>query len=101
MMTDAGSILLRNLAAQFDGCVRNALPAVENIRFENGARGRGIDAARAGSAAVRNRGVVGQLEIGHETTKKEPGASLLIDDAHILYEPTHARILRLYSLPPA
>ena|SRR5438093_799866 len=95
MMTDTGSILFRNFAAQFDRRVRNALPAVENIGFENGARRTGIDAARAGPAAVRDGSVVGQFKIGNDATKKQPRAGFLIDDTRILSEPAHARILRI------
>ena len=97
MVPDPRSILFRNLTPQFDCCVRNALPAVENVRFENGAGGAGINAARAGSTAVRHRSVVRQFKIGNDATKKKPGAGFLVDDARILSEPTHAGVFRKYA----
>src|SRR6266446_3369151 len=98
MMPYTGSALFRNIAAQFDRRVRNAFPAVENIRLENGARRAGVDASRAGSAAIGNGCVIRQLEIGKDAPQKQPGANLLINDAGIFPEPADAGVFRIYAL---
>src|SRR5690242_14047880 len=95
MMADPSPVLLGNSAAQFNGRIRDTLPAVENVRLQNRTGRACFDTAGTRSAASRNSVVISQFQIGDNTTKKQPGPDLLIDDARVLSEPTNPRILRV------
>src|SRR5688572_13095150 len=92
MMPDPLTPLLRDRPAQFDGRVRDALSAIQNVGSNERVGGTGIQASGAGSASVRRWCVVIQRKIGDDAAEKKPGSSLLIDDAGVLSEPPDAGI---------
>src|SRR5829696_5338267 len=87
-----------NRPPQFDRCVRNALPAVENIRRNERVGWAGIKASRARSAAIRRRCIRCQFEIGQDASQKQPRARALIDDAGVLSKPSDTGVMREYTL---
>src|SRR5215468_2462094 len=98
MMADSGAVAFRYLTTQFDCGVRNAFPAIKNVRLHDRCRWTGVDAPRARSATIGHGCVVIEVEIGQNAAEKKPGSSFLIDDARILSEPTHSGVLGIHTL---
>src|SRR6266481_1067700 len=98
MMAYAGSLLFGNAATQFDCRVCNALPAVENVWFQNRAGRACVEAARAGSTAIGYGNVIRQFKIGENAPKEKPRTRLLIDDTCVFSKPADARIFCMHAL---
>ena len=60
--------------------------------------GAGVDAARAGAAAVGSGQVRAQFQRSENHAEKQPRAQLLVDDAGILADPADAGIFRGHAL---
>src|SRR5262249_45337574 len=92
MMTDTFAICFGNFTPKFDGRVRDALPAVQNIGLDDRLRRTCIDASSTRTTAIRHREVDIDFEIGQDTAEEQPGTGFLINDAGILSEPSNAGI---------
>ena len=98
MMANPFPFLFGDIPAQFNGRVGNAFSAVENIRLDDRAGRARIDASRTTAAAVGNRRVVRQFQIGQDAAKEQPRSHLLINDARVLSEPADTRVFRVNTL---
>ena len=87
---DAGAMLLRNRAAQLDREVGDAERRVEPLPGHDGRGRAGVDAARAGAAAVGRRRVRRDVERHQQFAQEEPRAQLLVDQAGIPADPAQA-----------
>src|SRR5215471_9012722 len=94
MLPNPFPLRLRNLSAKLDGCIRNAFPAVENIRFDDCICGAGIDTTSAGSATIRGGRIRLERKVRENAAEKQPGSRLLMDDAGVFSEPADTGILR-------
>src|SRR5690606_32337337 len=73
-----------NGVAVFDGQVRDAASCVELARARESARGTGVEAARAGSAALFDRLIGRELRAGHQHREQYVGAEARHDEAAVL-----------------
>src|SRR5215469_8301938 len=96
----------RDRPAKFDGEIRNAEARVDRISALGGRRNdrtgwAGIYTTRAGTAAIRRRGIfrIGfDFERDQQFSQEEPRAALLIDEAGILADPAEAGLARIRPL---
>src|SRR5262245_697260 len=86
VMADVFAKLLGNRATQFNVEVSDTAAAIEEIGSHDSLCWTGVDAFRAGAAAVRCRIVRVEFEICHDTAEKDPGTDLVIDDTGVLPE---------------
>src|ERR1035437_9413523 len=94
-LADGRSELQRDLTLQFDREVGDAACGVEHARGGEGLRRTGVEAARAGAAAIGFERCVGlQLRVGEQGADEEERAEARIDQVRVLAEPAKARTAR-------
>src|SRR5205823_7314118 len=71
---------------------RRSSDLIHHVRLDQGARRAGLEAARAGTAAVRRRQVGFQFEAGQHYAKEKPRALGFVNQASVLAHPADARI---------
>lgn len=92
MGTHAGAKLLRNRAALLDREIGNAAIGVELIGRQDRIGRTGFDATRASAATIRSGEIGFEIERCQDYAKKQPRASLLIDEAGVFSEPSNTRV---------
>jgi hypothetical protein len=93
LAADGGAEIFRDASLLLDGEVGDAARGVHLVRGDEGVGRAGIDAARAGAAAVGR-----DLEYDafsdwngrDDDAEQQPGAELLVDDAGVLADPADA-----------
>src|SRR5580698_6546112 len=88
---------LGNIAALLDGQIRDATVGIQLVGRDERIGGAGINTARAGAAAVWSGKVRWKLERSDDDAKKEPRARLLIQNAGVFPDPSHAGVLGVYA----
>src|SRR5579864_1884623 len=90
--------IIWNRSAFFDRKVCNAFVGIELIRAQQRVGRAGLDAARAGAAAIWGGGVWRKFKGGKDHAEKKPRALFLIDDAGVLSHPSDSCVLGKDSL---
>src|SRR6267142_922065 len=90
--------LFGNGSPFLDGQVRDAFVRIELIGTKKRVRWTSVEAARAGAAPIRGGQIGRQLKGCKNHAQEQPGPHLLVQDAGILADPAHARVLRVHPL---
>ena len=94
--------LFRDGAAQLDGQVRNALPGIHEVGFDECLRRTGVQATTATPAQIRRWQFARperrfQIERGEYDTEKKEGAEHLVEQQRVLSEPSQTGVFRQHS----